>query len=155
MQGYWQNPDATRSVLDLEGWLNTGDVADIRAGKIYIKGRTKEILVLSNGEKCPPQDVEHAVLSDSTFEQVMLLGEGKPYLALLAVTSEHDEKKLVRLANARLTRFPRYMRIHRVIAVQEPWTLENGLLTPTLKVKRNRVYDRYRDRIDAAYRELP
>jgi long-chain acyl-CoA synthetase len=152
MLGYWHNPAATAAVLDAEGWLNTGDLAEIRAGKITIKGRTKDILVLSNGEKMSPQDVEMAILDDPLFEQVMLVGEGRAYLVLLAVTRESDEKKLIRHANARLKLFSRWVRVRRVIALQEPWTPADGLLTPTLKVKRNAVYEKYRERIEAAYR---
>ncbi len=152
MLGYWHNPQATAAVLDADGWLNTGDLAEIQAGKIIIKGRTKDILVLSNGEKVSPQDAEMAMLDDPLFEQAMLVGEGRAYLVLLAVTQESDERTLIKRANARLKSFPRWVRVRRVIALQEPWTLAEGLLTPTLKVKRNAVYDKYRERIEESYR---
>jgi len=152
MLGYWHNPQATAQVLDAEGWLNTGDLAEIQAGKIIIKGRTKDIMVLSNGEKVSPQDAEMAILDDPLFEQAMLVGEGRAYLVLLAVTQEIDERTLVKHANARLKSFSRWVRVRRVIALQEPWTLADGLLTPTLKVKRNAVYDKYRERIEESYR---
>jgi len=152
MLGYWHSPQATAAVLDAEGWLNTGDLAEIRAGKIIIKGRTKDILVLSNGEKVSPQDAEMALLDDPLFEQVMLVGEGRAYLVLLAVTQESDERTLIKHANARLKAFSRWVRVRRVIALREPWTLAEGLLTTTLKVKRNAVYDKYRERIESVYR---
>ncbi|HUX63269.1 long-chain fatty acid--CoA ligase [Sulfuricella sp.] len=152
MLGYWHNPEATAEVLDADGWLNTGDLVEIQAGKIIIKGRTKDILVLSNGEKVSSQDAEMAILDDPLFEQVMLVGEGRAYLVLLAVTQESDERTLMKHANARLKSFSRWVRVRRVIALQEPWTLAEGLLTPTLKVKRNVVYDKYRERIEAVYR---
>jgi long-chain acyl-CoA synthetase len=152
MLGYWHNPQATAAVLDADGWLNTGDLAEIQAGKIIIKGRTKDILVLSNGEKVSPQDAEMAILDDPLFEQVMLVGEGRAYLVLLAVTQESDERALIKHANARLKSFSRWVRVRRVIALREPWTLADGLLTPTLKVKRNAVYDQYRERIETSYR---
>ena len=151
MRGYWRDPEATARVLAPDGWLNTGDLADIRYGRIYIKGRSKDIMVLSNGEKFPPEEVETAILNDELFDQVMLVGEGRPYLSLLAVTGEGDEKKLVRHANARLKGFPRYVRVRRVIVCKEPWTVDNGLLTPTLKVKRQAVYQRFLERIDKLY----
>lgn len=152
MLGYWHNPEATAEVLDADSWLNTGDLAEIPAGKIIIKGRTKDILVLSNGEKVSPQDAEMAILDDPLFEQAMLVGEGRAYLVLLAVTRESDEKTLIKHANARLKSFSRWVRVRRVIALQEPWTLEEGLLTTTLKVKRNAVADKYRERIETVYR---
>lgn len=152
MLGYWNNPVASAAVLDAEGWLNTGDLAAFSDGKIVIQGRSKDILILSNGEKAPPQDVEIAILDDPMFEQVMLLGEGKAFFSLLAVTAGSDEKMLVRRANAQLKSFPRYVRVRRVIPVSEPWTVENGLLTPTQKVKRSAVLERYRAQIEAVYR---
>lgn len=152
MLGYWNDPEATAQVLDADGWLNTGDLVEIQAGRIIIKGRTKDILVLSNGEKVSPQDAEMAILDDPLFEQAMLVGEGRAYLVLLAVTQESDERTLINHANARLKSFSRWTRVRRVIAVPEPWTLADGLLTPTLKVKRNAVLDRYRERVEAVYR---
>lgn len=152
MLGYWHDPEATAQVLDADGWLNTGDLVEIQAGRIIIKGRTKDILVLSNGEKVSPQDAEMAILDDPLFEQAMLIGEGRAYLVLLVVTQESDEKTLIKHANARLKSFSRWTRVRRVIAVPEPWTLADGLLTPTLKVKRNAVLDRYRERVEAVYR---
>jgi long-chain acyl-CoA synthetase len=153
MLGYWRNPEATRAVLDDEGWLNTGDQVETRDGNIYIKGRTKDILVLSNGEKVPPQEVETAILSDGIFEQVILVGEGRAYLTLLAVTQETDRKKLIRCANEKLKNFPRYIRVRRVIPLKEPWSIENGLLTPTLKVKRKQVHEKFNTEIEKVYGE--
>ncbi|MGH8713538.1 MAG: AMP-binding protein, partial [Casimicrobiaceae bacterium] len=151
MQGYWRNPAATRAAIDAERWLHTGDLADIRDGRIYLRGRLKDILVMSNGEKLSPQDAEFALLHDPLFEQVMLAGEGRPFLTLLAVTKETDEKALVRRANALLKDFPRWVRIGRVIATAEPWSVDNGLLTPTLKLKRPLVLARYRAALEAIY----
>ena len=111
--------------------------------------------MLSNGEKLPPQDIELAILHDPAFEQVMLIGEGRPFPILLAVTQESDEKALVRRANAQLAGFPRWVRVRRVIATPDSWSVDNGLLTPTLKLKRPYVVSRFRDRIDAAYAGLP
>jgi len=151
MLGYWRNEEATRAAIDAEGWLHTGDLAEIRDGRIAIRGRAKDILVLSNGEKLPPQDVEFAILRDPVFEQAMLVGEARPYVVLLAVSQETDERTLVKRANEQLKSFPRWVRVRRVIATREPWSVESGLLTPTLKLKRPMIVARYRDRIDAAY----
>ena len=153
MLGYWRNDEATRASIDADGFLHTGDVAELKDGKIYIRGRAKDILVLSNGEKLPPQDVELALMRDPVFEQVMLIGEGRPFPILLAVTKETDEKALVKRANDQLTAFPRWMRVRRVVAMREPWDIDSGLLTPTLKLRRPLVAKRFADRIDAAYAE--
>jgi len=151
MQGYWRNPEATAQVLSADGWLNTGDIVEIRDGRIYIRGRSKDIIVLSNGEKFPPEEAESALTGDPVFEQVMLIGEGRHFVSLVAVTQETDEKKLVRLANQRLTAFPRYVRVRRVIQTTEPWTIDNGMLTPTLKVKRPVVMQHFAHSIEAVY----
>ncbi|MBC7779455.1 MAG: AMP-binding protein [Proteobacteria bacterium] len=151
MQGYWRNPEATAKVLSADGWLDTGDIVEIRDGKIYIRGRSKDLIVLSNGEKFPPEEAEVALLDNPVFEQVMLVGEGRHFLTLVTVSQDTDEKKLVRLANQQLKDFPRYVRVRRVIPVQEPWTIDNGMLTPTLKVKRPMVMQRFAHSIDAVY----
>jgi long-chain acyl-CoA synthetase len=151
MKGYWNNPEASAKALDREGWLHTGDLAEIVDGRIYIRGRLKDVLVLSNGEKLPPQDVELAILGDATFGQAVLIGEGRPFLTLVAVTQETDEKRLIQRANDRLKAFPRYIRVRRVVAAREPWTVENGLLTPTLKVKRERVQKKFSAEIERVY----
>jgi long-chain acyl-CoA synthetase len=151
MRGYWRNEEATRTSIDAEGWLHTGDVAEIRDKRIYIRGRVKDILVMSNGEKLPPQDVEFALLHDPIFEQVMLVGEGRPFLTLLAVTQERDEQSLLAHANERLKDFPRWVRIRHCIATRDPWSIENGLLTPTLKLKRPLVMAKFKDALDAVY----
>ena len=153
MLGYWQNPEATRATLDTDGWLHTGDLAEIKDGRIYIRGRAKDILVLSNGEKLPPQEAEFAILHDPVFEQVMLVGEGRPFVVLLAVTQETDEKALIRRANERLKDFPRWTRVRRVVISREPWSVDNGLLTPTLKLKRPVLLKQLAPQIEAAYVE--
>jgi long-chain acyl-CoA synthetase len=85
------------------------------------------------------------------FEQVMLIGEGRPFLTLLAVTKEIDESVLLKRANERLKTFPRWVRLRRVISTTEPWSVDNGLLTPTLKLKRPLVLAKFKDAIDKVY----
>ena len=174
MLGYWNNPEATRQVISDDGWLNSGDRARIdAAGRVYITGRLKEIIVMSNGEKISPIDVETAIAQDPLFEQVMLLGEAKPYLSVIAVLSAEQWKKAAAGANIapdsagaasaegqtlileriaqQLKPFPGYAQVRRVCATLEPWTVDNGLMTPTLKLKRMRVMERFNAEIDAMY----
>jgi long-chain acyl-CoA synthetase len=172
MLGYWNNPDATRAILGPDGWLNSGDTARIdERGHVYITGRLKEIIVLSNGEKVPPVDMETAIMRDSLFEQVMLLGEGKPFLSVVAVLNADTWKKVaaeagLEPANVRakavedlvlkriavqLKEFPGYAQVRRVTLVAEPWTIENGLLTPTLKLKRAKVMEKFNAEVDGMY----
>ncbi len=174
MLGYWNNPEATRQILSADGWLNSGDTARIdEKGHVFITGRLKEIIVLSNGEKVPPVDIEVAISRDPLFEQVMLLGEGKPYLTVMTVLNADQWKKLcaeegldpfpaaagskrveevlrVRIS-AQMKEFPGYAQVRRVSATLEPWSVENGLLTPTLKLKRAKVMEKFNADIDKMY----
>ena len=151
MLGYWNNPAATAAIIDKEGWLHTGDVVRIKDGRIYITGRAKDIIVLSNGEKVPPSDVEQAILMDPVFEQVLVLGEGRSYLGLLTVSKIEDKYELCRRANEQLRHFPGFIRIHHLARSTDPWTVENDLLTPTLKPKRKKIEERYAKDIEEMF----
>jgi long-chain acyl-CoA synthetase len=178
MRGYWKDEAATRAMIDEAGWLHTGDKARVDdTGHYTIVGRIKDIIVLSNGEKVPPADMESALLLDPLFEQVMIVGEGKPYLAALAVLNEaqwqafaasldvdphapaaltHPKvvKALTQRAAKRLRHFPGYAQVRRLYPTLAPWTVDEGLLTPTLKVKRNKVFERYRHAVEALYADF-
>ncbi len=174
MLGYWNNHAATARVLEPDGWLHTGDQARIEGGHIFITGRLKDILVLSNGEKVPPADMEMAIAMDPLFDQALVLGEGRSYLTALLVLNgdlwgglaqeygldAQDPKSLedpqllkdmLKRVRVALRDFPGYAKIRRAALALEPWSVENGLLTPTLKVKRPQVVDRYREAIDRLY----
>ena len=174
MLGYWNNHAATREVIDPDGWLHTGDQAKIEDKRIYITGRLKDILVLSNGEKIPPGDMESAICMDSLFDQALIVGEGKSYLSAILVLNsdlwfgfakdrgldpfERDsldnaglQKKVVSRIQTQLHDFPGYAKVRRVILTLDPWTVEDGLMTPTLKLKRAKVIEQFADRIEALY----
>ena len=167
MMGYWNNAAATKAMISEDGWLNTGDVASIdEQGRITITGRIKEIIVLSNGEKIPPNDMEAAILADPLFEQVMVVGEGRAYLGLLTVVNRERWVAAMRERNLpvgwpeslhasqtkayalqrvtqQLHAFPGYARIRKIALLDDPWSADNGLLTPTLKIKRARVLEHH------------
>ncbi len=174
MLGYWNNEEATRGIIGADGWLNSGDTARIdENGHVYITGRLKEIIVMSNGEKIPPGDIEGAICRDAIFEHVILIGEGKPYLSVLTSLNEkqwhkfaaemgiaadasalHDktvEKALLARIAAQMKEFPGYAQVRRMHATLDPWTVENGLLTPTLKLRRTRVIDKFHAELDEMY----
>jgi len=152
MKGYWNNPQGTSAVIDAEDWFHTGDLVEIHEGRIYIRGRVKEIIVLSNGEKVPPADAEQAIMQDTIFEQVMVVGEGRAHLGLVCLSPLDNEKELCIRANAQLRDFPGYARIRHLARVTEPWTVENGLITPTLKLKRAKIEERFAKEIEAMYK---
>src|SRR5262245_33018749 len=85
MAGYWHRPEETRKAIEAHGWLHTGDQARIEGGRITITGRIKDIIVTSTGEKIAPVDLETAIMSDPLFQQAMVLGERRPFLAALVV----------------------------------------------------------------------
>jgi long-chain acyl-CoA synthetase len=174
MLGYWENPEATREALDPYGWLHTGDQARIVDGRIYIVGRIKEILVLSNGAKVPPGDIELAILEDTAFSQALVVGEGRPFLTALvvldaeswpeltrearvnpqdprALESRELQRLLLKRIDRRLTSAPGIVRIHAVHASLARWTIDNGLLTPTNKPRRAEIERRFAAEIEAAY----
>ncbi|WP_456448644.1 AMP-dependent synthetase/ligase [Thiolapillus sp.] len=176
MLGYWNRPEATAGMIDTEGWLHTGDKARISdSGHIFITGRLKEIIVLANGEKVPPADMENAITLSPLIEQAMVIGEGKPYLSALVVPNPKafealcqslglrpdDEEnyrnplvldQVLQQVQEQLTSFPGYARIHKLAILHEPMTPENGLLTPTLKLRRNRILMYFSDDVADLYR---
>ena len=175
MLGYWNLPDATRAMFTADGWLNTGDTARFdAAGHLYITGRLKEIIVMSNGEKVPPVDMEAAILQDTLFEQVMVLGEARPFLTAFVVInqdqwtklasqngmpptvngimrSEPAQKLVLDRVQRQIKSFPGYAQIHRVTVLAEPWSVDNGLLTPTMKLKRAKVVESYKKEFEELY----
>ena len=175
MLGYWNDPEKTREAIDAAGWLHTGDVARIEAdGRVFIVGRLKEILVMSTGEKVPPGDLELAITGHPLFDQAMVVGEGKPYLAALIVLSAEGWRDFARSlevdsgdsktleaqrvlqavcerVGALLSGFPVHARVRKVWLTLDPWTIENGLVTPTLKLKRTQLELRFADVIRALY----
>lgn len=172
MLGYLHNEEATKKTIDEDGWLHTGDKAKFINDHIYITGRIKDILVLSTGEKIPPNDIELAITNDPLFEQAIIYGEGKSYLIAIVVintteweilnnqisTHENIElhtdtanKFILERINKCLHNFPGYARIYKAYTTFDGWTVENGLVTPTLKLKRKYIYEKYQQQINAMY----
>ena len=180
MAGYWNRPQETALVLEPDGWLHTGDQARLDDGRIVLQGRLKDIIVTSTGEKIAPVDLESAILSDPVFDQVMVIGEARPYIAAIAVLNpERWGKQAARLglpANDRASLrspsarewalshigdavrgFPAHAMPRAVYLSLDPWTVDSGLITPTLKPKRPAIAARFATQIAELYRghELP
>lgn len=167
MPGYWDNQKATSEVLTKDGWLHTGDLARIEEDTIFITGRVKDIIVLSNGEKIPPTDIEHAVSADRLFDQVIIIGERRPFLSAIVVlnpeqcklqkidTSDLDDaglkSELLKRVSAHMHNFPGFAQIYQITVTLDPWEIENGLLTPTLKIKREKVKELFEAKIETMY----
>jgi len=177
MLGYWKNEQASKDTFTEDGWLKSGDKARIdEAGHVFITGRLKDIMVLANGEKIPPNDMEMAIALDSLFEQVMIVGEARSFLSAVLVldpdawsdfavglnihpespdafSDRKIEKAVLNRVSARLKDFPGYAKIRRAYITLEPWTVDGGLLTPTLKIKRPKVMERFSQQIEALYED--
>jgi long-chain acyl-CoA synthetase len=174
MLGYWNDHAATAAMIDHDGWLHTGDQARIDDSRIHITGRIKDILVLSNGEKVPPGDMEMAIGLDPLFDQVLVVGEGRSFLSALLVLNAdlwtglageyglnpdliesladtHLVKDMLKRIRVALRGFPGYAKIRRATLMLEPWTPDNGLMTPTLKVKRGQVLKHHGEAVERMY----
>lgn len=175
MQGYWQNEAATqKNIVDADDgrWLKTGDCASIdKQGFIRIIGRIKDILVLANGEKVPPTDIEAAITTNALFDQVMIVGEGKSFLTALVVLNKRALKIaikdkgwikdklpqaefsafLIKQISSQMNGFPGYAKVRKVHVCDTEWTVESGLLTSTLKIKRPQIMAHYQAAINTMY----
>jgi len=173
MLGYWKNEEASKEIFTDDGWLRTGDLAKINDEHIYITGRLKEILVLSNGEKVPPVDMEIAICLNPLFEQAIVIGESKPYLSAIIVLDPEQWKKYAQEADISndesslslpkvktdllnrisecLCAFPGYAQIRQVTFSLEAWTDTNFYLTASLKVRRPIIIEKFKEEITEMY----
>jgi long-chain acyl-CoA synthetase len=177
MRGYHGRPDDTAQAIDEDGWLHTGDLGVIDGdGFLSITGRIKELLVLSNGKKVVPQPIEMRLCSSAYIAQAVLVGDGKPTVGALivpnfdhlaawaraqgtalpknpaAVCAMPEIEALIRREAARLCAgLADYEQVRIISLFGAPFTVEGGELTPTLKVRRRVVLERYADRIEAMF----
>ncbi len=173
MKGYWKDAAETAHALDAAGWLSTGDLAEIKNGRVFIRGRLKETIILSIGEKIDPNVVEAEIARDPLFDEVAVVGGGRPFLvALIALNNVawkayavdnglapdrpndpmSTAKVLARIASL-LATLPHFAQVRAVHLTLAPWTIEAGLLTPSLKVKRDALQRMLAREIDALYAE--
>ena len=178
MQGYWNKPEETRAVFTEDGWFKTGDIGHFDAdGFLTITDRKKELLKTSGGKYISPQPIEQLIKSSRFVNQVVVIGNGRKFPAALIVPDWHqlesyaDVKGLKLRTRAEFCQSPRiidlferqiaartqdlaqFEKIKRVALIDRELTVESGELTPTLKVKRRVVDEKYRDLIDRIYSE--
>ncbi|MBK1987132.1 long-chain fatty acid--CoA ligase [Sphaerospermopsis aphanizomenoides BCCUSP55] len=182
MQGYYQNPEATKKVIDAEGWFDSGDLGWVTPqNDLVLTGRAKDTIVLSNGENIEPQPIENACLRSPYIDQIMLVGQDQRSLGALIVPNlealekwagtENDnitassgqkidlESKMIQdlfrqELNREVKNRPGYRADDRIGPFQlitEPFSIENGLMTQTLKIRRHVVMERYHDIIDGMF----
>jgi long-chain acyl-CoA synthetase len=176
MKGYLNKPKETAAVIDGEGWFHTGDQGKFdNEGNLIITGRIKELIVTAYGKKIAPTAVEQAIGQSKYVEQVMVYGDNRPFLTALVMPSplalegfarEHgipfkrytdvlDHPEVLKLYDEEvkkaLSGFAQYEQVHRFRLIPEPFTVENGLLTPSLKTKRPQAVAAYHDEFEKMY----
>lgn len=178
MAGYWNQPEATAETIDEDGWLHTGDVGYIDSdGFVTITDRLKDIIVTLGGKNVAPQQVEGLILSDPLFEHAVLIGDSRPFVTLLVKPSvpaveemaakmqwpgqlqdwlESNEllTELRKRVDQLTEKLPSQERPKETEVLKDEFTMDNGLLTPTLKVRRREVEKRFKERIDKMYERL-
>ena len=176
MQGYYKQPDATREMLDAEGWLHTGDIGEIDSdGYLKITDRKKELLKTAGGKYIAPQPIEGMVKRNKFVANAVLYGDRRKYPIVLVVPNFDNLERwarernltygsrgaLIQLADvqakverevmSQLKELAKFETPKKVVLLENDFTIESGELTPTLKVKRRVVEKRYKDVIDATY----
>jgi len=154
--GYYNDPAATAAVLR-DGWLYTGDIAEFDSdGYVYITGRKKELIVSSNGKKIYPARIEMLFKTEPIINQIVLIGDRLPYVTALltihatevASSAEAEVKKAVARVNRQLAPFEQ---IRKFRILERDFSIESGELTPTMKVRRNRVLENHRELVSELY----
>jgi long-chain acyl-CoA synthetase len=153
--GYYKEPEATAAVLR-DGWLATGDIAEVDSdGYYYITGRKKDLIVSSNGKKIYPARIETLFKLEPRISQVLLIGDRKPYVtALFTVNGTMEEEtqaavqEAVKTVNKQLASFEQ---IRKFKILTRDFSIEQGELTPTMKVRRTRVLENYRSLVSEMY----
>lgn len=175
MPGYWKNKKDTKEAL-IDGWLHTGDIGHIDDdGYLYITDRKKDIIVNSGGENIAPQRIEALLVGDEMIEQALVYGDQRPYLVALIIpneescmawarakglpetdwehvcTSEILKKSLQTRINGILKPLNPFEQVRRIHLLPHPFTIEEGLLTPTMKIKRRKVNEKYGATLENLY----
>jgi long-chain acyl-CoA synthetase len=172
MQGYFGKPEETAAAIDADGWFKTGDIGELDAdGYLRITDRKKDLIVLSGGKKAAPQPIENELKKSALVELPVVVGDRRKFLAVLIVPN-FDALKRMGLGDRPLDSPPvraafqkeidaynagkaHYEQIRAFTLLERELTLADGEITPTMKVKRTVVEDRYHALIDHMYREKP
>ncbi|WP_199190753.1 AMP-binding protein [Photobacterium sp. NCIMB 13483] len=149
--GYYNNPQATQESFDNDGWLYTGDIGDVDSdGYLTIQGRKKDTFKTAKGKFVSPVPIEKRLMDLGNFEMVCLIGSGMAAPILLAIAHNYTqfdqsryEKKLQSIIEKINTELESHQKIKGVLMIKEPWSIDNGILTPTLKIKRHVLEQHY------------
>jgi long-chain acyl-CoA synthetase len=157
--GYHEDPEATRAAFTSDGWFKTGDIGRLTDdGFLQIVGRKKEILVTAGGKNVPPANIESCFADDPLFQHVVVYGDGKKYLTAgvwLSADVNGEPRSTHQLVAQRVARvneeLARFEQIKKFQIIDTPLTVESGMLTSTLKVRRKKVYEAFGAQLEALY----
>lgn len=153
--GYFKDPGATAGAFTEDGWFCTGDVGRwTEDGFLQIIDRKKDILVNSGGKNIPPANIEAKFVDDPLIERVVVYGDARPYLVAavwVRPDAAADLSSIAARVEAVNAELARYESIKRYFIAELPLTVDNGMLTSSLKLRRKAVYDRLRDKFEALY----
>ncbi len=155
MLGYWNKKEETEKVIT-NGWLHTGDIGEIDPNDGYLKitDRKKDIIVSAGGDNISPAKIENMITNEPEIDQCMVYGDKKNYLVALIVPNKDflNEKekinKVIEKINKKLTLLEK---IKKIQLIDENFSIENGLMTPTMKVKRKKVTEKYKNQLENLY----
>ena len=155
MLGYWNKKEETKNVIK-NGWLHTGDIGEInpKDGYLKITDRKKDIIVSGGGDNISPAKIENIITNAIEIDQCMVYGDKKNYLvALIVINKEYLKEKekinnIIENINKKLTQVEK---IKKIQLINENFSIENGLLTPTMKVKRKKVIEKYKKELENLY----
>ena len=154
MLGYWKNKKETEKVL-IDGWLHTGDIGEFDNNFLKITDRKKDIIITPGGDNISPMKIENDLIKLNFIEQTLVYGDNKPYLVSLIVLSS-EQKNLtnekiqdeIEKINKNLSKIEK---IKKFIIIKEQFTIENGMMTPTLKLKRYKIIEKYKKELEKLY----
>ena len=154
MLGYWNNKEATEKVIK-DGWLYTGDIGVFENNYLKITDRKKDIIITPGGDNISPAKIENELTNSKLIDQAIVYGDNKPYLvAILIINEDHKSKtnseitEEVNNINKKLTKIEN---IKKFLLIEEKFSIENGMLTPTLKLKRFKIINKFKNLLDRLY----
>ncbi len=152
MLGYWNKKDETNEVIK-EGWLHTGDIGEFtKEGNLKITDRKKEIIVNLGGDNISPSKIENLLCLNEKIKQSFVYGDKKTYLVALIVTDNEENRSEINLFIENLNKnLQTIEKIKKIKLIKEEFTIENGMLTPTLKLKRKKILEKYKEDLEKLY----
>ena len=152
MLGYWNKKDETNEVLK-EGWLHTGDIGEFtKEGNLKITDRKKEIIVNLGGDNISPSKIENLLCLNEKIKQSLVYGDKKTYLVALIVSDNEENRSEINLYIENLNKnLQTIEKVKKIKLIKEEFTIENGMLTPTLKLKRKKILEKYKEDLEKLY----